>query len=281
MVNWSSLLETPEYIIQENDCITNWFDDIASVLLNGYSLIVNYCTYRILEVEFYYFASNHSDIFAHQNPLQKSCGYWYFHRQGEKSYKNGSFKGLDITFGNYASYGGILIRSLESVEGKLIIGPSLCVDALLAQTNTDSIGELDKALVGLKVSDGSSIIRLEETSEVRNDQIFCSARIGLSLKKLQFISEKQQYILRPYRYLVQPRKVSKGKLHLVLALYIHGKSLEYIHSVTGSPQRTISKYIQDFEAGKQEVDFSRYVGINLNSQELSRLHGTCFNHQII
>jgi len=38
--------------------------------------------------------------------------HWYFHRYGSKGYKSGTYKGLDITFGQDSMYGGILIRSI-------------------------------------------------------------------------------------------------------------------------------------------------------------------------
>lgn len=55
------------------------------------------------------------------------------------------------------------------------------------------------------------------------------------------------FILRPYRYLTEPRKITKGKLHLVLALHSEGMNIEEIGKITGSLRRSIEQYISDFE----------------------------------
>ena len=46
----------------------NWFKSIASELMNNYVLKVNKKTYRITELEFYYFKQkDHEDTHAHQH----------------------------------------------------------------------------------------------------------------------------------------------------------------------------------------------------------------------
>jgi len=39
------------------------------------------------------------DPFTHKDPLQQTCGQWYFHKIGAQ-YKGGTYKGLDLTFGD-------------------------------------------------------------------------------------------------------------------------------------------------------------------------------------
>lgn len=85
-------------------------------------------TYKIREIEIYYYDEDHEDPFVHCDPDQKSFGKWYFHKRGG-TYKGGTFKGLDFTIGSDNVYGGALIRSIENDE--LIEGPCNCVDEIL------------------------------------------------------------------------------------------------------------------------------------------------------
>lgn len=73
------------------------------------------------------------------------AGKWYFHRFG-KTYKVGTYKGMDLTFGKGdKAYGGILIRAISSVgatDGKhlppneFIEGPCNTVNKIL-EHNSD------------------------------------------------------------------------------------------------------------------------------------------------
>merc|ERR1711879_385882 len=111
------------------------FKKAAETLLNGATLFISGKKHRFVELEFYYcHPKHHNDIFAHRDEYQKRCGIWYFHRTG-KGFKGGSYKGLDIAFGNNDAHGGILIRGIHDLENKkLIDGPSLCVDHILKTT---------------------------------------------------------------------------------------------------------------------------------------------------
>ena len=86
------------------------FVKIAKSLMNDYLLTVNNAyKYRISEIEFYFNdleglgkdKSIHPDTFTHGDSLQKETGRWYFHKFGQ-SYKVGTYKGLDLTFGKGA-----------------------------------------------------------------------------------------------------------------------------------------------------------------------------------
>ncbi|MDJ0733350.1 MAG: hypothetical protein QNJ47_04560 [Nostocaceae cyanobacterium] len=258
----------------------NWFSLIAQELLNNYNLIAKNEKYRLVEIEFYCYAQEHPDVFSHQDKLQQEFGRWYFHRHGGK-YKGGSFKGLDLTFGDTTMYCSILIRTIEKADGSLICGPSLCVDNLLAATESENVSQLDEKIACRIAWDEENIIYLQKTKtenfkNYQNHQIFSSARVGLSLKKAKLSSTMPWYILRPYRYLREPKLISKGKVYLVLALHYQGISPEKIHQIIGSPKHSISKYIADFEEGRKEDDFSPYIGIDLNTEKLCKLHGTWY-----
>ena len=274
MSHWQKILQKAENE-SSIDTIQNWFINIAQQLLNHSLLLVNNTPHRLIEIEFYYFAPNHQDFFTHRDTLQTEPGKWYFHRHGG-TYKGGTFKGLDLTFGNCNAHGGILIRSIETSNGDIICGPSLCVDYLLSQTNTNSVAALDGKIAQRPAGDKSNIIQLETAPIERTKPIFSTARVGLSLKKATTSNHMHLFILRPYRYLTEPRKISKGKVYLVLALHSQGMDIEQICQTTGSPQRSVREYINNFELGRQEKDFSQYYGMVFDRKQLCRLHGTWY-----
>src|SRR5208283_4380843 len=115
---------------------------------------------------------------------------------------------------------------------------------------------------------------LGHESDRTERRLYRSARVGLSLKKSRNAPEPPRYIMLPYRYLTEPRRISKGKLHLVLALHVQGVHPEEIGQITGSPTATIQRYIADFEAGRQQKNFGPYYGIDLGPKELCKLYGT-------
>lgn len=269
MSAWNLLLQSL-HDFDDGPVADSWFTRIASHLLSASHLMVGAEPHRFVEIEFYYFSEHHPDPFAHRNPLQLECGRWYFHRTGG-TYRNGSFKGLDLTFGDGKAFGGILVRSIETPDGRLIDGPSLCVDHLLAATGTKSVEYLDDAIGHRAAWETSCPLALRELDAERPSGIVRSARVGLSLKKQH--AESLRYLMRPYRYLTETRRVRKGKLHLVLALHAQGIDPEQIREITGCPRKSIGHYIDDFELGRKEEDVTPYLGIDLGPKHLCRLHG--------
>lgn len=95
------------------------FRKIAHKILNGCALVAKtdgkVKLFRIIEIEFYCKHEKlHNDNFAHQDVDQLEFLKWYFHKAG-KSYKGGTYKGIDIAFGRKDDklYGGILMRTLQ------------------------------------------------------------------------------------------------------------------------------------------------------------------------
>jgi hypothetical protein len=270
MASWFNLFRKPSKLT--DDRAADWFDRVAEQLLNGTRLVVNREPHRFTEVEFYYFAPEHPDPFTHRDPLQLECGRWYFHRS-RGAYRRRSFKGLDLTFGGDGAHSGILIRGLEKANGELVDGPSLCVDHLLDVTGAGDVAALDEAIAGRDAWDATNPLRLEEANAGPAREVYRTARIGLSLKRSKKAPEPPRYVLRPYRYLTEPRRIAKGKAQLVLALHAQGMSPEEIHNLCGCPKGTVQRYIKDFEEGRQDGDFDPYYGIDLAPKELCRLHG--------
>jgi hypothetical protein len=267
----AALAIKPAHVTAE-DHFSTWFAEVIKRLFNGTDLLVNSSPYRFAELEAYYHGPGHPDPFAHRHPLQLENGRWYFHRSGGE-YRSGSFKGLDLALGNGGAYFGILIRSIIDRHGKVVQGPSLTVDHLLARTRTQNVAVLDTLIDGRKIWDTTSPLAIREAVTIRTARVYRSSRVGLSLKRARGIPEAERFVAQPYRFLTEPRAISKGKMHLVLTLHREGETLDAIHTATGCPKRTVERYIRDYVAGKVESGFDQYTGKDLNTCDLCKMLG--------
>jgi len=179
------------------------FDFLANFLFSNVDLKIGKIKVEIVEIEFYLNDNFHPDPFAHQDEHQSSPGKFYFHRQNGKSYKGGTYKGLDITFrlenSGEPCYGGILIRSIK-YKDQFIEGPCKVVDFILAKTKkeniTELIGDLDAPVSVVSENFELSLVKAE-----REVAFGKSPRVGLSLSKCKSRKDsRMDYIMRPYRY---------------------------------------------------------------------------------
>eukprot|EP01022_Parablepharisma_sp_SALTPOND_P028905 TRINITY_DN71_c0_g1_i2.p1 TRINITY_DN71_c0_g1~~TRINITY_DN71_c0_g1_i2.p1 ORF type:complete len:1405 (+),score=173.34 TRINITY_DN71_c0_g1_i2:13186-17400(+) len=239
------------------------FDALAEEVLNGCMLVVCGKQLRFREIEFYINHPNHPDKYTHSDEDQKRPGCWYFHKYG-KSYKGGTYKGLDISIGGKNHYGGILIRSLLNKEtGEIIEGSCLCVDHIIkiiekAFPGTDAIVKI----VGHpnykeKVLDQTGLIHIERMPE--KVKYYKGPRVGLGPKY-------PEYLNKLYRYVVLPAKVKKGKDTLIKAMLEEGIDKREVQRLTGSTLATVDKVIA--EAKKGEKLSKQQAGININESLL-------------
>lgn len=263
----SSLLAAPA----PEQALLAWFRQIADRLLRRTVLEVAGEPHELCEVEFYLHGEQHPDPFTHGQAIQRSHARWYFHRSGE-SYRGGTYKGLDITFGPAEVFGGILIRSLLTPDGQLINGSSLCVEHLLVRTGHESVASLAEAVAERDVDAPDTLLRLRSTA-ARAVPIHYTARVGLTLKRVAEHPEMLDYILRPYRALTRPRQIAKGRVHLVIALHQAGEGPEAIASLTGAPKRTVERYIDAYQRGRELGSTESLHGKSLSATELCLLHG--------
>lgn len=273
MSEWQALFLEPENV-KDSERLIEWFDRIAERLLNGTHFMVGPERHRFTEIEFYYHGGKHLDTFTHRDPIQTQVGRWYFHKT-RGTYRGGSFKGLDVTFGGDHAFGGILIRGIEPAGGQLIDGPSLCVDHMLKRTGMPGVAALDQAIGGRLVWDEDCPLHLEMT-DMADRPLLRTARVGLSLKRLRSSEPPPRFIMRPYRYLSEPRRIGKGKMHVALALYAQGHSPEKIREMTGCTKAALERYLAAFEEGKKSGDFAPFWGVDLGPKELARLHGVWY-----
>lgn len=217
------------------------FDSIAQLLINRIRLNVFGQRCRILEVEFYLHSTAHPDPFTHCHPIQQQVGQWYLHRVGS-GFRGGSFKGIDLTFGSGTASGGILIRTLESAEGQIICGPSLCVDLILRSADCEKPADLDSQICETPAWSNACPLRVEQSPLVESELCHTSARVGLKGAKIQDKELATDYAARLYRFFIRPRAIKKGRPEVIRALLQQGHSHNEVHKLTGSPMRTIEKY---------------------------------------
>jgi hypothetical protein len=105
------------------------FKIIAEKLLNHYAIKTHESTYRITNVEFYWYSDAHPDKSVYNRKhVDPKSGEWFFH-----------YSGVDISLRNEDGNGGILIRSIYDVETtkqrKKYDGPQVCAMRLFSGTN--------------------------------------------------------------------------------------------------------------------------------------------------
>lgn len=135
--------------------------------------------HRIVEMEVYAYNQEHPDMYVHCHPDQQHPGRWYFHRHGNGTYRNGTFKGLDITMGNPETYCGILIRALW-YNDTCVVGPSKVVDHILSLLQLNCIMDLTQNEL-LSIEDP----RLNLVLHPHHDdvELYVGPRIGLKPDK--------------------------------------------------------------------------------------------------
>lgn len=183
--------------------------DIYNYLLNNVWLKVGNERCRIVEIEQY----SHPDPYIHCTSEQFTSYRWYFHKSGS-NYRNGNYKGLDLTFGTETHCGGILLRSIET-NGVLIEGPSKLVDFILSTTGHSSISSLVAVSPFYPPSASSDNIfpLYLESGFLEPRKIFAGPRVGLSTKY-------PEYLMKPLRFTTVPSQLKKYKSLLVLHNYL-------------------------------------------------------------
>lgn len=177
------------------------FSALTHYLMNYLYLFVADKSYRITELEVYYYdKKNHPDPYVHRSPEQLFVGNWYF---------NGS--GLNITFGDYEKkiYGGILIRGIMKFgeNKRYISGPSNVLKEIFT-----NIGNIMSGVRGICLRElNDEVIQAIEFEPIQ------VVRIGLTKKK----EDTKNYAEKKYRYLVElnPQHKFKNKERVVRRLF--------------------------------------------------------------
>jgi hypothetical protein len=159
------------------------FHNTAETIMNEYILNIKDMEIELTEIEFYYFdCKKHSDTYVHLNKLQKNSNSLYVHQ------KWGNYGGIDLTFGDDNSYGGILIRGIKQND-KFICGPAKVRVKINEQFNEEDYTQLQK-----KLDDNINLVK-----ESNNDEtILRSTRIGLSDKDEDFKFALYRFVREDY-----------------------------------------------------------------------------------
>jgi hypothetical protein len=196
------------FISKHTEVTSNNFEVIANLILNESALSINNKLYRIIEIELYLHQKEHEDLYSHRNVDQLQYGGFYFHKFKNGSYKNGTYRGLDISLGDAKTekYCGILIRAIMNLETKdVIIGPCLSVNKILEEYKVDGIPDF----VNTKFEHPLKLIN----HKLEKEQIYKGPRIGLQNKKSEVV-KAPDFVNRDYRFLIYKDKVKKGKRSL-------------------------------------------------------------------
>jgi len=260
------------------------FDEIANALLNRSIFFIGGLPHRVLELEFYCNGHQHIDLFAHGHERQKKRAEWYFHMTG-KGYKGGSYKGLDVTFGDDEFYGGILLRTIQPLYGDFapIEGPSLLVDHVLRTTNSSGIEELVSGFdltAELKSPEKTDhplfFVHFDldkEIPAIKSGTVYKGARVGLSMKTFQ--DGKETYVGKFYRYMIDPEKIKKGRHYFVVSLHQQGYTPQQIVDVSKSTPAMVKKLIGLFNKGGESKNFKQFCNKNIKNDEVCEMLGAC------
>lgn len=254
-------------------CNNEMFDQIAEEILFCSHLVINGSNFKILEIEFYLNNSQHPDIFTHSSKYQKTNFHWYFHRssEGEHSYKGGTYKGLDLTFGSETSHGGILLRSImDEKTNEIIEGPCKVVDKILDVCKSNTIKDLVVERLKNNICANNPVLHIKQDVCRNMGNVFKSPRIGLTLKKKDNFDLRVQYISRLYRYVVYPSKISKGKKMVMAIAFNNLPNLD--PNIFNCTQTKINQVKKETESMKiTPIKYCDFSGIDLNDEKRLQL----------
>lgn len=229
------------------DCATiqDKFKLFATYLLKQFKMKIGENVCSLEEVEIYYNSKDHKDDYTHKNKDQLTNAMWYFHQYPNGTYKSGTYKGLDITFGNGKDiYGGVLIRSIENTTtNEFITGPCNVVTYILKKLECEEITDLVKKMKTLEVLNEKNPFYLTIQPTQENTQIFTGPRVGLSLKY-------PTYLIKEYRYLKQPSKIPKCRTTIISSLHLGGMKKDDIVKLTNLTSSSVNKAIKEFDDAK-------------------------------
>jgi len=226
------------------------FAAIAALLFERAVLVAGGVAHRFTELEFYADGRGHRDPFTHGDPRQRAFGRWYFHRSGE-SYRGGTYKGLDLTFGTDDLAAGVLVRSLARDDGveRIVDGPCKVVDHLLAYNGAHAVAALDARIGDRDLDDPASPLAVTLCELAREVTVHASPRVGLTLKRGD-TPARRRFLARDYRFLTEPARVRNGRPQLVVGLHRRGRSVAEIAALTGARAAVVEGYVRAYEAGR-------------------------------
>ena len=185
----------------KNQLITaNDFDEIAEIILRRLVIKAGSKCYRVRELEMYLYNDDHLDAYTHRSPEQTKFAGIYAHRYANGSFKSGTYKCMDLTFGDsdLHQWFGILIRGLIPDGESPTDGPCLSVNHILQQYGLSDLSSYAKQC---NDPNAQSLVSLFYVSApFCNDRIIKGVRIGLSDKFLNYRDLPYRYGFAGHRY---------------------------------------------------------------------------------
>lgn len=252
--------------------IPSWFARLARGLLHHMVLMVDHAPHDILEVEFYLTSPQHLDPFTHAHPSQTSCGRWYMHRQGQ-GFSNGTYKGLDVTFGPQQARGGVLIRTLRAPGGARVNGSCMCVDAIMERLGLDHVADLGACILPSGAFDPSSPVHIALRPRPLKAPIWPTSRVGLTLKRQAQRPSMPEFIARPYR-MTTALDVPKGRVHTAVAMLKRGVEEQDIAQRVGTRPSHVRALARAYAQGQTRSP-ETFAHERLNAMTLAQLQGAC------
>jgi hypothetical protein len=248
---------------------------MAELVLLRATWFIHGVAHRFTELEFYFDGRGHRDPFTHGDAVQRELGRWYHHRAAGR-YRGGTYKGMDITFGAPDAAAGILVRGVQRLDdGAHIDGPCRCVDHLLALHGGVSVAAFAASYEGRvdppPEGESPSYITLDASFR-EPPTVYASPRVGLTLKR-GVTAARVRFLARPYRFLTEPSRARKGRMHLVLGLHRAGVSAREMTALTGVSASQVARYTAWYATGRGRDPgaFARAV----TAQEVCQLLGAC------
>ncbi len=175
-----------KFLVNTSD-VQGEFDRLASLILFGCVIKTGAFSYRIVEIEFYFYCKEHPDGFTHSHEMAPGC--WRVHRSG-----------LDITLCGLRqeAYGGILIRSVRDMHSKNFINGPVKVFYELMNHNF----AVEDPGVPLQLMTSDKLFRVEPFEPLKTH------RIGIFKPQKQTPLDNA-FIDHEYRYIICLEKENK------------------------------------------------------------------------
>lgn len=209
-----------------SETIDQSIDDIAQELFRNFKLQVNESFYRLIDIEFYYYAEGlHEDIYAHQHQAQLESAKWYFHGSG-----------IDITFGNGKHFGGMLIRAIAKVSPEGEKSRYFIEKEIHGPLNVKT--EVCRNLNGV-FEDAPNVFRLIDISRDRHGALMVEPEYLIKTRRIGLNPDKEitdKFFSKKHRFVIFPNLKLKNKTQIALdmkAMYPHLDN-EAINKALGS-----------------------------------------------
>jgi hypothetical protein len=198
------------------ETIDESIENIALKLFSDYKLQVNESFYRLIDIEFYYYAEGvHEDVYAHQHAAQLNSAKWYFHGSG-----------IDITFGNGKNFGGILIRAIAKISTEGLKAKYFIENEIHGPINVKT--EICRNLNGV-FDDEPNLLRLIDISRDRQGALMEEPKHIVSTRRIGLNPDREivdVYFSKKHRFVIFPNLKLKNKTQIALDMKAKYSSME-------------------------------------------------------